>query len=150
MQDVIDELAGQVYRYTIIDLSPSFGTFERESITAANEVITPIMPDPFGIDGLQIFAENVTDARQKMHTQKPAYSKIVVTALDNRIKQHGTILAGLKANTSGQSIYAVPVDQVFRRAQTARKTIQAIGDAKPETLAEIAPLTDAIAEVNNG
>jgi chromosome partitioning protein len=149
VQDVISELAEQGYRYTVIDLSPSFGTFEREAVTAANEVITPIMPDPFGIDGLQIFAENLTDARRKMHTQKPAYSKIVVTALDNRIKQHGAILAGLKANTSGQSIYAIPVDQVFRRAQTAQKTIQATGDAKPETLAEIIRLANDVAEVNH-
>jgi cellulose biosynthesis protein BcsQ len=134
MQDLIANITALGYRYCIIDLSPAFGTFEREAVTASDEVITPIMPDPFGVDGLQIFASNIIDAREKMHTKNPAYSKIVICAIDNRIKQHGAILENIRANGSGLSVYAIPVDQVFRRAQTIRKTIQAIGGAKIETL----------------
>jgi chromosome partitioning protein len=148
MQDLICALAAQGRQYAIIDLSPSFGTFEREAITAADEVITPIMPDTFGLDGLQIFAENLIDARQKMHTQKPAYSKIVVMAVDNRIKQHGVILDGLK--NSKRSVYTVPVDQVFRRAQTNRMTMQTAGGAKPETLAAIRAIAADVIGGGNG
>ena len=137
MQGLLEKIAARGYRYAVIDLSPAFGTFEREALTAADEVITPIMPDTFGIDGLQIFAENLLDARKKMRTQKPAYSKIVLTAVDARIKQHGAILAGLQGGEGGQTIYAIPVDQVFRRAQTNRKTIQAIGNAKSDTVEAI-------------
>jgi chromosome partitioning protein len=137
MQDLVSGIAALGYRYCVIDLSPAFGTFEREAVTASDEVITPIMPDPFGVDGLQIFASNIIDARQKMHTQNPAYSKIVICAIDNRIKQHGAILESIRANGNGLTVYPVPVDQVFRRAQTVRKTVQAIGGAKPETLEAI-------------
>jgi chromosome partitioning protein len=137
MQDLVSGIAAEGFRYCVIDLSPAFGTFEREAVTAADEVITPIMPDPFGVDGLQIFASNIVDARQKMHTRNPAYSKIVICAIDNRIKQHGEILENIRANGNGLTVYPIPVDQVFRRAQTVRKTIQAIGGAKPETLEAI-------------
>jgi chromosome partitioning protein len=144
MQDLIEQVEGRGYRYAVIDLSPSFGTFEREALTAADEVITPIMPDTFGIDGLQIFSENLLDSRKKLHTQKPAYSKIVVSAVDNRIKQHGAILQALKGKEGSPAVYQIPVDQVFRRAQTNRKTAQAIGDAKAETLAAIKTLANDI------
>jgi cellulose biosynthesis protein BcsQ len=96
MQGLLEKIAARGYRYAVIDLDPAFGTFEREALTAADEVVTPIMPDTFGIDGLQIFAENLLDAKKKMRTQKPAYSKIVLTAVDARIKRHGAILAGLQ------------------------------------------------------
>jgi chromosome partitioning protein len=151
MQDLISAIAAQGFRYCILDMSPAFGTFEREAVTAANEVITPIIPTPFCVDGLQIFSENIVDARQKMHTQNPAYSKIVIAAVDNRIKQHGAIVADIqsKGKDKGLSIYSIPVDQVYRRAQTARQTIQAIGDAKPETMNELRRLAVDIGG-NNG
>lgn len=133
MQDLIADIQTQGFRFCVVDLSPAFGTFERETVTACDEVITPIMPDPFGIDGLQIFAVNLEDARRKLHSQKPAYAKIVISALDNRIKQHGSILESMQE--TGFSVYTIPVDQVFRRAQTAHKPIQSRDmDAKPETL----------------
>lgn len=134
MQDIISELSGYGYEYVVIDLSPSFGTFERQVLTAADEVITPIMPDPFGLDGIEIFGANIIDARQKMHTSKPVYSKIVITAVDNRIKQHSQIINDMKDKALGLKLYLIPVDQVYRRAQTEHKTIQAMGDAKGETL----------------
>jgi chromosome partitioning protein len=146
MQDLISGITALGYRYCIIDLSPAFGTFEREAVTAADEVITPIMPDPFGVDGLQIFASNIIDARQRMHTQNPSYSKIVICAIDNRIKQHGAILESIRAGGNGLSVYPIPVDQVFRRAQTVRKTIQALGGAKPETLDVIRRIAADIGE----
>jgi chromosome partitioning protein len=150
MQDLIAGLSALGCRYTVIDLSPAFGTFEREAVTASDEVITPIMPDPFGIDGLEIFAANLKDARQKMHTRKPAYSKIIISALDNRIKQHGAILESLQTGTRTGSVYPIPVDQVFRRAQTARKTIQAAGGAKPETLVAIRRIARDLIGGTNG
>jgi chromosome partitioning protein len=148
MRELIDGLAQEGYQYAVIDLSPAFGTFEREAVTAADEVITPIMPDTFGIDGLQIFTENLAEARKDMHTRNPLYSKIVVTAVDNRIKQHALILNGLKQGK--QTIYAIPVDQVFRRAQTNRQTIQAIGGAKAETTEAIQRLTKDITGETGG
>jgi chromosome partitioning protein len=150
MQDVLGAAAAAGFQYAVIDLSPAFGTFEREAVTAADEVITPIMPDPFGIDGLQIFAENLLDARRKLHTTKPMYSKITVMALDGRIRQHGEILAGLRTAGGGQTLYSVPVDQVFRRAQTARRTIQALGGAKTETLETIRRLAADVAGGEHG
>ncbi|MDR1231995.1 MAG: AAA family ATPase [Spirochaetaceae bacterium] len=74
MQGLLEKTTARGYRYVVIDLSPAFGTFEREALTAADEVITPIMPDTFGIDGLQIFAENLLDARKKMRTRNPPSS----------------------------------------------------------------------------
>jgi cellulose biosynthesis protein BcsQ len=32
-------------------MSPGFGAIERAALVASDEVIAPIMPDPFGISG---------------------------------------------------------------------------------------------------
>ncbi|GHT65260.1 hypothetical protein AGMMS50222_04760 [Endomicrobiia bacterium] len=146
MQDIISELAGFNYKYAVIDLSPSFGTFEREALTASDEVITPIMPDPFCVDGIEIFSANIIDARQKMHTDKPLYSKIVINALDNRIKQHSQIVSDMKDKAKGLKLYLIPVDQVFRRSQTTHQTIQSTGNAKAETLETIKILARDLTE----
>jgi chromosome partitioning protein len=58
MRSLMDEAAGLGFRYVAIDLSPAFGTFERKAVTAADEVVTPVIPEQFCLDGLQIFTEN--------------------------------------------------------------------------------------------
>jgi chromosome partitioning protein len=141
MQDMLKDLSA-AYRYAVIDLSPSFGSLEGAALIAADEVVTPIMPDPFGIDGLQIFASNLADLRVRMHTQKPAYKRTVISAIDGRIKQHGEIIETITDGAGTQRIYTIPVDQVFRRAQTVHKTIQDVGDAKRETLAALETLAE--------
>jgi chromosome partitioning protein len=139
MEDLLTELSA-VYQYAVIDLSPSFGSLEGAALIAADEVITPIMPDPFGIDGLHIFAANLADLRARLHTRKPAYTRTVISAVDGRIKQHRDIIETIRGGAGTQHIYTIPVDQVFRRAQTIHKTIQATGDAKRETLSAVASL----------
>jgi cellulose biosynthesis protein BcsQ len=51
-------------------------------------------------------------------------------------------LAKIKG-TAKQTIYTIPIDQVFFRAQNKSKTIQTM-DAKPETLNEISRLANNI------
>jgi chromosome partitioning protein len=147
IQDVVDDLAALGYKYCIFDLSPAFGALERAALIAADEVITPIMPNTFGVDGLEIFANNLSDLRKKMRSVKPDYKRIIITAIDNRIKQHGEIQKDIMDNIRGLHIYCLPVDQVFQRAQTLRLTIQDVGNGKKETLDEIKRLAKDIMEV---
>jgi chromosome partitioning protein len=149
---LIKDIAAHGYRFCVIDLSPAYGSLEQATYIAANEVITPIMPDPFGVDGLQIFTSNLAKLKKNMDPAGisiATYNRLVFNAVDHRIKQHRAITDAIKAHTK-QETYTIPVDQVFRRAQTACRTIQAMNakgeSAKAETLSELTRLAAAIME----
>jgi chromosome partitioning protein len=136
------EAARLGYAYTVLDLSPGWGAIERAAILAADEVLTPVLGDSFALDGLQIFAENLKTLRHRMETDKPKYNKVIVNAIDGRIKQHGEILANIKGEASADlKIYEVPVDPAFRLAQRKHLTLQALAAVKADTKAALNAIT---------
>jgi chromosome partitioning protein len=146
MREVIKAVAALGYKFCILDLSPGFGAIERSALVASDEVITPIMPDPFGISGLEIFTKNLADLRNDLETQKPEYRRIIINAVDNRIRQHGEIVETMRKEAAEFKLYVFPVDQVFRRAETEHKSIYDIGTAKKETLEELERLAVEVGE----
>jgi chromosome partitioning protein len=146
MREVIKGVAAQGYKFCILDLSPGFGAIERATLVASDEVITPIMPDPFGISGLEIFTKNLADLRTDLETQKPEYRRIIINAVDNRIKQHGEIVETMRNEAAEFKLYVFPVDQVFRRAETEHKSIYDMGTAKKETIEELDRLAAEVGE----
>jgi chromosome partitioning protein len=137
MREVVKTVAALGYRFCVLDLSPGFGAIERASLVASDEVITPIMPDPFGLSGLEIFTTNLVGLRKDLETRKPEYRRIIINAIDNRIRQHGEIVETLKRDMAEFNLYMFPVDQVFRRAETEHKSIYETGQAKKETVEEM-------------
>jgi chromosome partitioning protein len=137
MREVIKGAAALGYKFCVLDLSPGFGAIERSALIASDEVITPIMPDPFGVSGLEIFTNNPADLRKDLDTEKPEYRRIIINAVDNRIRQHGEIVETMKKEAAEFKLYIFPVDQVFRRAETDHQSIYAMGAAKKETLDEL-------------
>jgi chromosome partitioning protein len=135
MREIVKGIAALGYKFCIMDLSPGFGAVERATLAASDEVITPIMPDPFGVSGLEIFTNNLKIMRADLETEKPAYRRIIINAVDNRIKQHGEVVKDLKKQAQEFKQYVFPVDQIFRRAETDHKSVFEISGAKKETLA---------------
>ena len=136
IKKITKEAATMGFQYCIIDMSPSFGALEWAVFMATDEVITPIFPDSFAADGLEVFAGNLTQFRNDKETTKPFYKRLIVNALDKRIPQHSENLAKIK-QAGAFSVYEFPVDPVFRKAQAAGITIQDFDKTKPETQAEL-------------
>lgn len=146
VDDIIKSLASWGFRYCVIDTSPAFGPFEISALLAADEVLTPIMGDVYGADGLTIFTENLNRAKKANRSERPRYRRIIFNALDKRIPGHEKVLNELRANIGDMDIYTIPTDPIFRRAQDASATIQALSGGKPETKAELARLAKDISE----
>jgi chromosome partitioning protein len=146
MRDIVKGAAALGFKFCILDLSPGFGAIERAALVASDEVITPIMPDPFGISGLEIFTQNLLGLRKDLDTEKPAYRRIIINAVDNRIRQHGEIVGEMRVKAGEFRLYVFPVDQVFRRAETEHKSVYEIGAAKKETLEELNRLASEAGE----
>lgn len=134
------------FDYCVIDTSPSFGNFERGIFYATNEIIAVLQLDEFSKDGLQIFndrlrsflSDNLEDDEAR-----PAFNKIVFNSKDDRIAQQTIILNQFKPlSEHGYTLYVIPVDQAYRKAQSAHISIQEFNGTKRETLETLKKLAD--------
>ncbi|MDD5076381.1 MAG: ParA family protein [Sphaerochaetaceae bacterium] len=120
LQDLI-QLLKDKYPRIILDLSPGLGKLERAAIIASDEVITPMTPEVFSLDGLEIFIDELKKIRKNLRSQVK-HERIVINSFDGRIRQHKEIY---EAATSGIfKVYKIPVDPVFRKAQEANVSPQ--------------------------
>jgi len=138
VKTLIAEIARMGFLFCIIDLSPAFGKLERAALISASETITPLLADRFSLDGLEAITANLEELQSLVEHPIAEYKRLIVNAMDGRIKRHAEILAKIKQDAK-QTIYTLPIDQVFFRAQNQSKMIQTL-DAKPETLDVIARL----------
>ena len=53
--DLLDELKQHEFDLVIFDLSPGMSRLEKSVLIAVDEVITPMIPEYFSLDGLEIF-----------------------------------------------------------------------------------------------
>jgi len=139
VKNIMAEIAKQGIAYCIIDLSPAFGKLERAALISANETITPILADRFSFDGLEAITANLEELQTLVDLPIAQYNRLIVNAIDGRIKRHAEILEKIKSGAK-QTVYTLPIDQVFFRAQNQSRMIQTM-DAKPETLTEMARLS---------
>ena len=132
------------YDYCVIDTSPSFGNFERSIFYATNEIIAVLQLDEFSKDGLQIFNDRLkTFINDNLDEDdpRPLFNKIVFNAKDDRIAQQSIILQQFKPlENHGYKLYVIPVDQAYRKAQSAHITIQEFSGTKKETLETLSEL----------
>lgn len=120
IQDLVHSMNDD-FDHIILDLSPGLGRLERSALISSDEVITPMTPEVFGLDGLEIFIEELGRLRKNLRSNL-IHKRIIINSFDNRIKQHRDIL---NAATEGKFIvYKIPVDPHFRKAQEAGKAPQ--------------------------
>ena len=113
IQDLINELS-KTFDRMILDLSPGFGRLEKSSLIACDEVITPMTPEFFSVEGLEIFV-NELDKTKKNLRSNVKHSKVVINAYDDRIRQHRDIFKD--AFDGAYKVFKIPVDPVFRKSQ---------------------------------
>ncbi|MGP1508114.1 MAG: ParA family protein [Sphaerochaeta sp.] len=113
LQDLVKELSKE-FDHIILDLSPGLGCLERSAIVASDEVITPMTPEVFSLDGLEIFIDELKRLKKNLRSDVK-HSRVIINSYDERIKQHRDIF---KAAREGSfEVHRIPVDPVFRKAQ---------------------------------
>lgn len=128
--DLFEELEKLGYDYLIADLSPGMGRLEKAVLIACNSVITPMTPEYFSLDGIEIFYNEINKLGKSMR-KAPRHDTIILNAFDARIGQH--IEVAEKTKKLNYKVIRIPVDPVFRKAQAASTTPQKFGGMKPLT-----------------
>lgn len=139
------------FDYCIIDTSPSFDPLNESVFLASDEILTVLQFNEFSKDGFKIFTTNLADARKRLHIQndKALLNKIVLNAKDDRIKQQQDVMATLQElENGGYSLFVIPVDQAFNKAQAMHTSIHDLAGTKKDTLQAIETLAKAVENGN--
>ena len=143
--DLIPQIKLDNYDYCIIDTSPSFKALEKSCIASCDEVIAVLTLSNMGSDGLTIFADKLTNARQKLRLgDKPIFNKIILNNRNESFKQQKDILEQIEEGTPNFIKFKVPQDQAFDRACGGHGCIDQF-NAKDKTIIAIREIAGSIA-----
>ena len=131
------------FDYCIIDTSPSFGALEESCFLASDEALAVLNIDEFSKDGLIIFIDNLNKMKKRYDTELPVINKLILNSRDKRLTQQDDIIRQIQ-NSVPCSLYIVPVDQSFKKAQSIHVPIQYMSETKKETLTVISEIANAI------
>ena len=121
IQDLVKDVS-ENFEHIILDLSPGLGRLERSALIASDEIITPMTPEVFSLDGLEIFIDELGKLKKNMRSSVK-HNKIIINSFDERIRQHRDIYK-VAESTGRFTVYRIPVDPLFRKAQEAGKAPQ--------------------------
>lgn len=124
--DLKESLKGLGFKHIIFDLSPALGKIERAVLTAADEVITPITPEYFSVQGIKNFIIELERMKRNLRLEIQ-HEKIVCNNVNLSITMHRDTLEGLRDVEF--SVYVIPQDAEIRKAQESN---QAIFDYNPQ------------------
>lgn len=127
---LFDKLEALGYEYVIADLSPGIGRLEKAILYACHSVITPMTPEHFSLDGLEIFESELKRLKEDMD-RSPEHRIVVLNAFDARIGQHCEVAES--AMRLDYKFVVIPVDPVFRKSQAAHISPQEYGGMKSQT-----------------
>lgn len=144
---------GKIFTYIVFDTSPAWGSLEKASCLASDEIITPLKLDKFSSDGLQTLKTNFDklkvqydDCHGISESGRPFLNKLVLSEYNGSYALSKQLLEAYRPlEKSGFKLFVVPQDQAFKKAQQMSIPIQEYGGTKAETLQVIKDIADSIA-----
>ena len=139
---LISDLEAMGFAYAVLDCSPSFSQLERAIIGAVDEVITPLTPEYFSMDGIEIFTQELAQIR-KAQRRNIAHNKIICNMINRSFSHHLAFYENLKKLS--YRIFTVPQDTRIPKAQIFHQSIFDY-DPKSKVIPAIEELIKAITE----
>ena len=118
--DLCETLAASGYELAIFDLSPGLRLLEKYVILAMDEVITPVTPEYFSLDGIEIF-NTALDHINRDYRRNVQHRVIVANQVNRSFRRHRFIRD--KFATLEKEMFTIPQDSKLAEAQLAHETI---------------------------
>ena len=119
-EDLCDELEKLDFQTAIFDLSPGMSKLEKSVLLAMDEVLTPLTPEFFSLDGIEIFNSELQKIN-KSYRKNIKHEKIIINNINRSFKRHNTIYDKMK--TLDYNIFAIPQDSKIAESQLYNQSI---------------------------
>jgi cellulose biosynthesis protein BcsQ len=120
MEFLVSDLETLGFDYALFDCSPSFSLLERSLISCMDEVINPLSPEFFSIDGIEGFV-NELQSIEKANRRIIANNKLVVNLVNRSFARHRAFLAELEKLP--YQVFVIPQDSKIAECQIAHKSL---------------------------
>jgi cellulose biosynthesis protein BcsQ len=114
------DLADLGYEYAVFDCSPSFSQLERAVIAEADEVINPLSPEFFSVDGVEIFLAELRKI-EDAYRRTIRNDKIVLNMVNKSFARHREFQRVL--GTLAYTLFTIPQDAKIAECQIAHKSL---------------------------
>ncbi|GHU22195.1 hypothetical protein FACS1894172_15240 [Spirochaetia bacterium] len=143
---LLSDLSKMDFEYAILDCSPAFTLLERAIVGVVDEVINPITPEYFGVDGIEIFT-SILEEVEHANRRKIRNNKIVLNMLNKSFVRHKVFAeAFYKLN---YQLFTIPQDSKLAECQAVQKSIYEY-EPKARCIPEFEALIDVlVSEVRN-
>jgi len=138
--DLCKKLERLGFAYVVFDLSPGMSLLEKYVILAADEVITPLTPEFFSLDGIEIFANELQKINRD-YRRKVKHTKIVANAVNRSFRRHTAIYDRLAA--LNYELFTIGQDSRLAESQLYHETIFTYA-SDSRTIPEIQRLAQAL------
>jgi cellulose biosynthesis protein BcsQ len=128
------------FQYAVFDCSPSFSQLERAVIAEADEVVSPLSPEFFSVDGIEIFVAELRAIEQK-YRRKIRNDKIALNMVNKSFSRHKAFAEAL--TKLDYRIFTIPQDAKIAECQIAHKSLYDFAPAA-RAVSAIEALTDAL------
>ena len=142
-EDLLGEIKKLNFDMVIFDLSPSISQLERCVLLAVDEVITPLTPEYFSYDGVELFNSELLKIN-KSYRKNIRHQKIVINNINQSFSTHKVYLKAIE-KLSNYEIFKVPQDRKIADSQINNQSIFTY-DKSSKTIPELKRLSKAILE----
>jgi chromosome partitioning protein len=141
-EDLKEAAAGAGFELVVFDVSPGLGRLERMIMLACDELVLPLTPEYFAVDGLQIFKDFLEETRKRNRVEI-RFEKVVLNMVNEGFFRHKRYREKVRA--SGYTVFEIPQDSNIPSSQIVQKTVGQF-DRKAKSLPELKRLTAALVE----
>ncbi|GHU37272.1 hypothetical protein FACS1894172_20630 [Spirochaetia bacterium] len=137
---LLDDISGLGFEYAILDCPPSFSLLEESIISAVDEVINPLTPEYFSIDGIENFVTQLHEVEESSR-RRIKNDKIVVNMINKSFNRHK--LYNEELHKLNYQFFEIPQDSKIAECQPVH---QSLYDYEPgaKSLSAFEQLADAI------
>lgn len=146
--DLFEELEKKYnYDYIFVDLAPSFSELEEKVLWGIDEVIIPLTPEHFSVEGIKIFNTFLLDINSNLKrlNKNIKCNKIILNLINMAFKVHKEFSDQIKSNEN-YKIFFIPQDRNIANLQNNRKTIFSSKDSKIKSRDNFYNIAKAILE----
>jgi cellulose biosynthesis protein BcsQ len=117
---LMSDIAALGFDYAILDCSPAFSQLEDAILSVCDEIINPLTPEFFSLDGIEIFTEELRKVEHNIR-RKILNDKIVINMVNNSFSRHHIVIEQLKK--LNYKLFSIPQDARLAECQIVHKSI---------------------------